>query len=566
MHLVRAWLLLPLIAALALCGGNVSPAAAGVPEGEVLRVRVLERHPHDATAFTQGLEFDRGRLYESRGHYGESALTEIDPETGAVLRRADLAEEFFAEGLTVLDDRIVQLTWREETAFVYDAATFAVTGQHAYSTEGWGLCELDGQLVMSDGTATLTFRDPGTFAPTRTVEVRRGGEPVRRLNELECAGGRVWANVYPTEEIVVIDPADGSVVSTIDASGLLTDEEAAQAEMLNGIAHDPLTDTWLLTGKYWPWMFEVAFDCVAGCTGETVSVLTGATRVQTAVAIAQDRFPPDDSADAAVLARSDGYADAVAGTPLAAAVDGPVLLTPGEELHPDTAAELTRTLPAGATVYLLGGTGALRAEVEEQVRALGFAARRLAGATRFETAIAVADAVTAVAGEPEVMFLATGLEFPNALVAGAAAGAASGVLLLSDGPRPHPATDAWLLTRPLLARHAVGADAIAAYPTATPWGGSDPYATAADLAAFTEDRGADVISLASGADFADALAGGAHAAGLDTAVLLTEPTNLSAPTADYLHAHAGRLDRLVVYGGDAAIAPATREEAAAAIS
>ena len=149
--------------------------------------------------------------------------------------------------------------------------------------------------------------------------------------------------------------------------------------MLNGIAHDPLTDTWLLTGKHWPWMFEVAFDCVAGCTGETVSVLTGATRVQTAVAIAQDRFPPDDSADAAVLARSDGYADAVAGTPLAAAVDGPVLLTPGEELHPDTAAELTRVLPAGATVYLLGGTGALGAEVEEQVRALGLTVRRLAG-------------------------------------------------------------------------------------------------------------------------------------------------------------------------------------------
>ena len=196
MHLVRAWLLLPLIAALALCGGNVSPAAAGVPEGEVLRVRVLERHPHDATAFTQGLEFDGGRLYESRGLYGESALTEIDPETGAVLRRADLAEEFFAEGLTVLDDRIVQLTWREHTAFVYDPATFAVTGQHAYTTEGWGLCDLDGELVMSDGTATLTFRDPGTFAPTRTVEVRRGGEPVQRLNELECAGGRVWANVW----------------------------------------------------------------------------------------------------------------------------------------------------------------------------------------------------------------------------------------------------------------------------------------------------------------------------------------------------------------------------------
>ncbi len=224
-----------------------------------MSVQVLGRRSHDPTAFTQGLEFDGDRLFESRGLYGQSAMTEIDPQTGAVLRRADVAPEFFAEGATIVDGQLLQLTWQEHTAFVYDPDTFAVTGQHDYPTEGWGLCDLDGELAMSDGTATLTFRNPATFEPVRTVTVTRDGTPIERLNELECVDGRVWANIWQADEIVVIDPTDGAVVSTIDASGLLTPEEALAADVLNGIAHDPATGAWLLTGKLWPWMFEVAF-------------------------------------------------------------------------------------------------------------------------------------------------------------------------------------------------------------------------------------------------------------------------------------------------------------------
>ncbi|MFN3218913.1 MAG: glutaminyl-peptide cyclotransferase [Acidimicrobiales bacterium] len=228
-----------------------------------LVVDVLERLGHDTTAFTQGLEFHEGRLYESRGLYGRSALTEIDPVTGAVLRRTDLADEFFAEGITVVDDRIIQITWREERAFVYDIDTFAVVDEFTYLGEGWGLCLDEAgagrRLIMSDGTDVLTFRDPETFAPTGSVDVTLDGAPLDNINELECVDGLVWANVWLTDSIVVIDPADGTVVSVIDARGLLTPAELAGADVLNGIARDHDTGRWLITGKLWPTMFVVDF-------------------------------------------------------------------------------------------------------------------------------------------------------------------------------------------------------------------------------------------------------------------------------------------------------------------
>lgn len=542
-------------------------AAAGAPEGEQLRVRVVGRRPHDTSAFTQGLEFDGPRLYESRGLYGESAITEIDPQTGEVVRSTALDDRYFAEGATILDGQLFQITWRESTAFVYDPATFEVVGQRTYTTEGWGICDRAGELVMSDGTPTLTFRDPATFAPLRTVEVTRDGVPVDELNELECVGGRVWANVWQTDEIVVIDPADGQVVSTVDASGLLTEEERREADVLNGIAYDGLTDTWLLTGKLWPWMFEVEFDCVSGCAAasDDLSLLRGPTRIQTAVAVAQDGYPSPGSAAAAVLARADDPADALAGTPLAVAATGPVLLTATGMLDPDTAAELRRAVAPGAVVYLLGGSSALGAAVEDAVEDLGYVPRRVAGPSRFETAAAVADEVAARVGEPEEVFLVTGLDFRPALPAGAAAGATRGVLLLSNGSSRHPATDAWLLRHPLLPQHAVGSAAQDAYPMAMRRGGDDPYATAVDLAAFTHEAEPSAVALASAEAFPDGLAGGAHAARLGTALLLTAAGALPAPTAQYLEANAARLTRLVVYGGDAAIAPGTREAALAAM-
>ncbi len=247
-------------------------ASGAVPQGDRLRAVEVGRRPHDPTAFTQGLEFDDGRLYESRGLYSRDedvTLTEIDPADGSTLRAVDrdpTAGDYFAEGLTVVDDRIIQITWREQIAFVHDLQTLERIGTFAYEGEGWGICDEPDRLVMSDGTPTLTFRDLQTFEELGTVTVTLDGQPVERLNELECVGGLVWANVWQTDTIVVIDPDTGVVASVVDASGLLTDEERRQADVLNGIAYDATTDTWLLTGKLWPWMFEVRLECVVGCT------------------------------------------------------------------------------------------------------------------------------------------------------------------------------------------------------------------------------------------------------------------------------------------------------------
>ena len=223
-----------------------------------LEIQVDQVLGHDPTAFSQGLLFEDGRLFESRGQYGQSALTEIDPASGEVIRRVDLDEAFFAEGLALVDDRLIQLTWQEQVAFVWDLDTFEAVGQFSYEGEGWGLCHDGADLWMSDGSATLTRRDPVDFTPLELVDVTLDGQPVVRLNELECIHGLVWANVWLTDLIVVIDPTSGDVVATIDAAGLLEEVEATGGEdVLNGIAYDPARDVVVLTGKNWPAMFEV---------------------------------------------------------------------------------------------------------------------------------------------------------------------------------------------------------------------------------------------------------------------------------------------------------------------
>ncbi len=165
--------------------------------------------------------------------------------------------------MTVVGDRIIQLTWQEERAFVYDIDTFAVVDEFTYLGEGWGLCldddAVDERLIMSNGTDVLTFRDPDTFEVTGSVPVTINGDPLTRLNELECVDGLVWANVWRTDSIVVIDPASGAVVSVVDASGLLTPAERASTDVFNGIARDSDTGRWVITGKLWPAMFEVDF-------------------------------------------------------------------------------------------------------------------------------------------------------------------------------------------------------------------------------------------------------------------------------------------------------------------
>jgi glutaminyl-peptide cyclotransferase len=233
-------------------------AAAGPSQ---LRVEVVETYPHDPAAFTQGLLVDdKGRLVESTGRYNLSEVRVVDVATGAVLDRTPIGAQFFGEGLAQVGNRLVQLTWQERTALVFDATTLdPLPITFAYDTEGWGLCNDGARLVMSDGSSTLTFRDPDTFARTGRVDVTLGAASLGDLNELECVDGWVYANVWQTDTIVQIDPKDGRVTAEIDASGLLSSEERAGTDVLNGIARVPGKDTFYITGKLWPKLFEVRF-------------------------------------------------------------------------------------------------------------------------------------------------------------------------------------------------------------------------------------------------------------------------------------------------------------------
>lgn len=237
-------------------------ASGGIGSVTYLVPQVISRRPHDTSAFTQGFVLHEGRLFESTGQRGESTLREVDPLTGAVLRRYDVPEIYFAEGLALVDDRLIQITWQEGTAFVYDRDTFALEGTFSYTGEGWGLCYDGTQLWMSDGSANLYARDPQTFELLRAVPVTLNGIPQTLLNELECVDGMIYANVWQFDTIVVIDPTTGMINTLIDARGLLTPEEIGSlpsGSVLNGIAYDPDNDVFLITGKNWMWMFEVRF-------------------------------------------------------------------------------------------------------------------------------------------------------------------------------------------------------------------------------------------------------------------------------------------------------------------
>lgn len=241
---------------------SMPPRHETLTDGDPVRmtVDVLARYPHDDSAFTQGLAFDdQGNLFESTGKYGRSSLRQVDVPSGETLRKVSLDKKFFGEGLTYFESRLVMLTWRESTAIVFDAVTFRELERINYDGEGWGLCFNGADLVMSDGSADLVFRDPATFAERRRVTVVESGTPVRNINELECVDDRVFANQWRTNRILEIDPSDGAVTAVVDASGLLSETEAGDADVLNGIAYDPLAGTFLITGKNWPWLFEARF-------------------------------------------------------------------------------------------------------------------------------------------------------------------------------------------------------------------------------------------------------------------------------------------------------------------
>jgi glutamine cyclotransferase len=219
---------------------------------------VVNSWPHDKKAFTQGLIFHDGSLLESTGQYGQSTLRRVELETGKVKKKVDVGKQYFAEGLTLLNGKLYQLTWQERKAFVYDAASLNREKEFYFDGDGWGLTHDGESLILSDGTDQLRFIDPATFRAKHTIKVTDRGRPVRELNELEFVKGEIFANVWHDDRIARIDPRDGRVLGWIELKGLLPagqvqDEEA----VLNGIAYDAARDRLFVTGKLWPKLFEI---------------------------------------------------------------------------------------------------------------------------------------------------------------------------------------------------------------------------------------------------------------------------------------------------------------------
>ncbi|MBZ5536448.1 MAG: glutaminyl-peptide cyclotransferase [Acidobacteriia bacterium] len=230
-------------------------SATGVP---FYTFQVVKSWPHDPAAYTQGLEFSNGVLYESTGLFGRSSLRKVDFESGKVLQQHDLAPEYFGEGITVLENKIFQLTWQSHKGFVYDRQSFQPLKEFSYSGEGWGLTHDDRSLIMSDGTNEIRFLDPVSLQTQRTIRVMSDGQPLSNLNELEYIKGEIYANVYGSDYIVRLDPGSGKVLGWVDLTGLLSADDRRQpVDVLNGIAYDPAKDRLVVTGKLWPKLFEI---------------------------------------------------------------------------------------------------------------------------------------------------------------------------------------------------------------------------------------------------------------------------------------------------------------------
>jgi len=234
------------------------PASVAGDSVALYTFRVVNTFPHSTSSYTEGLQWHDGFLYEGTGLEGHSALMKIDLPTGRVLQRVELPRRYFGEGITLLGDRIYQLTWQTNEGFIYDTATFRKVGGFRFPGEGWGMTTDGQRLWMSNGTEWLYTLDPKTLQRTDSVEVRFAGRPLRLLNELEWIDGQIWANVYTTDQIVRIDPATGRVVGLIDMTGLLPQSDRTDdTDVLNGIAFDAATGRIFVTGKNWPKLFQI---------------------------------------------------------------------------------------------------------------------------------------------------------------------------------------------------------------------------------------------------------------------------------------------------------------------
>jgi glutamine cyclotransferase len=228
------------------------------PSPPVYGYEIVNTYPHDPEAFSQGLVFEEGGLYESTGRYGRSSLRRVDLESGKVLKKFSLNEKYFGEGIAIFGDQIIQLTWRSGVGIVYEKASLEPRSVFRYRGEGWGITTDDQRLLMSDGSATLRVLDPKTFRVLDTLTVRSAGAPVRWLNELEYVEGEIYANVYGSDRIARISPKTGDVLGWIDLAGLLQGPQPLTPEaVLNGIAYDPEGKRLFVTGKLWPKLFEI---------------------------------------------------------------------------------------------------------------------------------------------------------------------------------------------------------------------------------------------------------------------------------------------------------------------
>jgi glutaminyl-peptide cyclotransferase len=245
----------PRIAMTLLCALAYTAAWAQAP---LQSYEVIHTYSHDPHAFTQGLIFVDGHLYESAGEYGQSSLRMVDLETGKVLQQLPVAKEYFAEGLAAWGSTLIQLTWQEHTAFVYDRFSFRLLKTLSYPGEGWGLANDGKELILSDGTPELRFLDPATFHELRRVTVKDHGQPVKELNELEMVRGEIYANVWHSDKIARISPRTGAVLGWVDLTGLLPANLRSSPEaVLNGIAYDAAHDRLFVTGKLWPRLYEI---------------------------------------------------------------------------------------------------------------------------------------------------------------------------------------------------------------------------------------------------------------------------------------------------------------------
>lgn len=255
-----------LIALLLLAGAAAAQAPAATPPQApsppaipVYNAEVVHTYPHDVTAFTEGLFYLNGFLYESTGLEQHSSIRKVRLETGEVLQKRDISAEYFGEGIVNWKGRIVSLTWRTQVGFVFDLASFKLQRQFSYVGEGWGLTQNGREIIMSDGTSQLRFLDPDTLQETHRIEVTLRGKPLPNVNELEWVKGEIYANVWQTNWILRIDPSNGRVIGVIDLRGILpkADIIPGQTDVLNGIAYDAKNDRLFVTGKNWPKLFEI---------------------------------------------------------------------------------------------------------------------------------------------------------------------------------------------------------------------------------------------------------------------------------------------------------------------